>query len=737
MLFKARCIMKPTYLAIAVAALSAPAVYAADAVQRAEVDTITVTADRSAQKLDKAAPNVAVITRKTLDDAAAANLDDIVLYEAGVGVPSDNNRRGHAGINIRGIDGNRILMMVDGVRIPEAYAGGGNANGATSGRDMVEPDTLRQVDIVKGPYSALYGSDALGGVVNMVTYSPSDLVDAEKPLHFGLKYGYRSRDRSHGVTAVAAGFHENAEGLLMLTRRQGHETESMGRDKNYSGSRTASNPQKNNGYNILAKGNIGNETHRLEALYEQFYRANDTVVANGLGSMAREPAIVTNTAYDARDRIRRQRIETGYRFSGQGVLKEARIGAYRQRLRAEDDSVNSSTTAVRGFTVADSTRYADYGFNQTIRGLNSRALWDFHTGSVRHTVVAGAEYKQTETDRPRYSLTVDNLTGATSNVYAGSTYPNKTFPDSKRKTFSLYAQDSLTFGNGIVLTPALRYEKEKLRTVIDQAYRNANPNADETRFDDHAFTPSLRLSVPMGSMFTGFATYSRGFRTPPFDSATMAFVNDTYRYGVLPNAKLKSEHSDSFELGMKFKGSRSRAQLTAFYNRYKDFIGLVSVGQTNGISYSQYQNLDNVKTYGAEAAASYNLTQNWRLGGNIAWMRGKQKDGTPLDTAYPLNGSLALDYAQEKWGAGTKLRWSKAQNRVSSSDVFKAPGYGVWDIGAWYKPNKHIELGATVYNVGNKKYWQHADVAGLSADGVTDLYTASGRNVAATLQVKF
>ena len=69
-----------------------------------------------------------------------------------------------AGINIRGIDGNRILMMVDGVRIPESYAGGGS-NGAISGRDMVESDTLKQVDIVKGPYSALYGSDALGGVV--------------------------------------------------------------------------------------------------------------------------------------------------------------------------------------------------------------------------------------------------------------------------------------------------------------------------------------------------------------------------------------------------------------------------------------------------------------------------------------------------------------------------------------------------------------------------------------------
>lgn len=100
--------------------------YAADVqpAQQVELAPVLVTADRNAQTLDKAAPNVSVIGRKTLNQASAQNLDDMVLYEPGVSVPSDNNRRGHAGINIRGIDGNRILMMVDGVRIPESYAGG-------------------------------------------------------------------------------------------------------------------------------------------------------------------------------------------------------------------------------------------------------------------------------------------------------------------------------------------------------------------------------------------------------------------------------------------------------------------------------------------------------------------------------------------------------------------------------------------------------------------------------------
>ena len=732
--------MKKKAIACVIGAVFSGQLYAAQMpVAQAEIEPVVVTADRNAQTLDKAAPNVSVIGRKTLNQASAQNLDDIVMYESGVSVPSDNNRRGHAGINIRGIDGNRILMMVDGVRIPESYAGGGS-NGAISGRDMVESDTLKQVDIVKGPYSALYGSDALGGVVNMVTLSPSDFVDEGKRGHFGLKHGYRSRDRSHGVTATVAGFHENAEGLLMLTRRQGHETENMGSDTSYSTLRTATNPQKNNAYNILAKGNIGNERHRLETLYEQYYHANDTVLANSLGSQSRGPVTIATSESNARDRIRRQRIEAGYRYAGEGRLKEANLTAYQQKLRTEDDAVDVSITRMGARQLGNSTRYSDYGFNQTIRGLNGRGVWEFD-GAVKQTVVAGAEYKHTETARPRDSLTVDNLTGAISKVYAGSTYPNKTFPDSKRKTFSVYAQDSLTFGNGIVLTPALRYEKDKLNTSIDQAYLNANPGGTVTRFSDSAFTPSLRLSVPMGEQFTGFATYSQGFRTPPFDSATMAFANTTYGYAVIPNANLKSERSNSFELGMKFKNERARAQVTAFYNRYRNFInrteiGTSTVGRRPIVQY-QYQNLDHVKTYGAEASAAYKFLPGWQVSGSIAWMRGEQQDGKPLDSAYPLNGVLGLDYTQEKWGVGTKLRWSKKHSRVSSDTVFQAPGYGVWDVGAWYKPFKNLEIGANIYNVGNKKYWQHADVAGMSRTSVMDLYTETGRNFAATVQLKF
>lgn len=356
--------LNPTVYAVALA-FTAPAAYAAPYADQVELETVTVTADRHAQTLDKAAPNVAVISRQELNRAAAADLDDVVLYEPGVDVPTDNNRRGNAGVNIRGIGGNRILMMVDGIRIPEAYAGGGS-NAAVSGRDLVEADTLKQVDIVKGPYSALYGSDALGGVVNFSTYSPSDFVDAEKPFHFGLKHGYRSRDRSHGTTATAAGYTENAQGLLMLTHRQGHESKNRGSVDTRNGRRTKPNPQNFRSYNILAKGDAGNENHRVEALFEHFYRKKETDLLNTLGTAApRGPRVTTTTSSSSDDRARRQRIELGYRYRGDSALKEANIHVYRQKLKSEDDAVTDETARMAGRIIEDGIRYSDYGFNQT------------------------------------------------------------------------------------------------------------------------------------------------------------------------------------------------------------------------------------------------------------------------------------------------------------------------------------------------------------------------------------
>ena len=95
-------------------------------------------------------------------------------------------------------------------------------------------------------------------------------------------------------------------------------------------------------------------------------------------------------------------------------------------------------------------------------------------------------------------------------------------------------------------------------------------------------------------------------------------------------------------------------------------------------------------------------------------MRGEQQDGKPLDSAYPLTAFWVWITRRKKWGCWYQAALVEKTQPRQQRHCFQAPGYGVWDVGAWYKPFKNLEIGANIYNVGNKKYWQHADVAGMS-----------------------
>ncbi|MGN6825782.1 TonB-dependent hemoglobin/transferrin/lactoferrin family receptor, partial [Neisseria sp. P0019.S002] len=138
----------------------------------------------------------------------------------------------------------------------------------------------------------------------------------------------------------------------------------------------------------------------------------------------------------------------------------ANLTAYQQKLRTEDEAVDASITRMGARQLGNSTRYSDYVFNQTIRGLNGRSVWEFD-GAFKQTVVAGAEYKHTETARSHDRRAADNLTGAMSKSHAGSTSPHNPFYAKKHTTFSVYAQKNITFCNSTVLPPALSYEQEK------------------------------------------------------------------------------------------------------------------------------------------------------------------------------------------------------------------------------------------------------------------------------------
>ena len=154
------------------------------------LDEIVVVATRTARRWLDTSGTVTRVDRKELAETGAQDLGDIVKYDPTVVVPFDMTTgdgavayaaTGSASFNIRGTEGNRVGVEVDGIRQPPEYVStsfdaGAETGAGGMGRDYFDPSMFQLVEVLKGGASALYGSDALGGMVSMTTLSAADLL---------------------------------------------------------------------------------------------------------------------------------------------------------------------------------------------------------------------------------------------------------------------------------------------------------------------------------------------------------------------------------------------------------------------------------------------------------------------------------------------------------------------------------------------------------------------------------
>ena len=191
------------------------------------LDPVTVTATRGERPVDEVPGTVSVITDSEIDRRLVSDPRDLLRYEPGVSIGSDPTRSGLTNYTIRGIGGNRVLVQVDGARLPDFPA-----TSPTFNRDYVDLDTVKRVEIVRGPASSLYGSDAIGGVVAYITKDPADyLTEFGRDVFVSAKAGYDGADNSLATTATVAGragsLEEQALGPVQNPREMNQTLEGM------------------------------------------------------------------------------------------------------------------------------------------------------------------------------------------------------------------------------------------------------------------------------------------------------------------------------------------------------------------------------------------------------------------------------------------------------------------------------------------------------------------------------
>lgn len=712
---------------------------------------VTVTGTRTERTLADSPASITVIDRERLRRELVQNIQDLVRYEPGVSVRR-SVRYGLQDFNIRGLDANRVLIQVDGIRQPERFSFGP----FTIGRDTFELETLKTVEIIRGPASTLYGSDALGGVVTYTTLDPADLL-GERDSHVGLSSQYDSKNQGYVNTLSLAGRQDNLEALLIYTRRDAREPDIQA-DPSFKDRQTVE------GDNVLAKLVYRFSPFDSLTLTAEYFHNRTTTTFSPRNL---DPGI---RLFRETIETERSRLSLEYRYANPDTpaFELATVQIYYQPARTQEPSVEERTLTVQGRPVP----VRRDTFNElvsNILGASVQAQSRFQTGDLSHRLVYGMEISTTRNERPRNRFQTNLLTGAVTQNIPPDTFPTKDFPDSDTVRFGLYLQDEIDFGGGnFTLIPGIRYDTYRLTPSPDEAFLKSGAEAASLFAD--AISPKVGLVWRINPNLTFTAQYNTGFRAPQYNEINSGFTNlvsPFFRYRTLSNPNLRPETSQGFEVGLRGIYPQASFSLAAYYNTYNDFIeAFREVGSEPSppgppgspppppVTLFQSQNVSRARIYGVEATGQYFFSPDltgWSLNGSFAWAVGDNlTENKPLLSIEPLTAVLGLHYddPSQIWGArlvATLVADPRDPQREVVQPNPNAPpqipfvpkGYTVVDLLGYYNLDDNWQLNFGVFNLFDEKYFLYSETRSLFVGPEVERRAQPGRHAALSFSTRF
>lgn len=710
--------------------------------ERLRGSSITVTATRAPIATADAPATVTVITAEDIADQMATDIKDLVRFEPGVTVPRSparfgaalgtTGRAGNEGFVIRGIGGNRTQILVDGVRVPDGFSFGAQAAGRG---DYVDLGLVKSVEILRGPASALYGSDGLSGAVSFTLSEPGNFLTDGQAVGGLLRGAYSSDDEEFSETAILAGRDGALSAMVAYTRRDFSELKNKGTVEGTGSLRTAPNPQDGRSNAVLGRivwdpADSGHKL-RLTGEYTDTYLFTD--VLSGISA--------TVDDLWGEDTGKRARIAADWSWQGEGGIEYAQIGAYWQD--AED----------RQFTAEDRTPAADRTrintFENRVYGASAELRAGFATGGITHRLVTGGDISFTRQQGLRDG-TVPPM---------GEEFPTRAFPVTDFTLGGLFIGDEIAIADGMfTLFPALRFDAYKLDAQDDPLL----PGFAWADQSDHRFSPKIGAVARLGEAVRLFANYATGFKAPEPSQMNQFFENLAFGYTSLPNPELGPERSESWEGGIRYNQGGLNASATAFKSNYKDFISQEVVGGSftpADPALYQFVNIGKVKVEGLEGRIDY-VTRSGITGRfAVAYAKGDEihPDGgrLPLGSIDPLNLVAGLGYRDPQGRFGGEVivthNARKSPGRTtgvddagdattvcSGAECFRPGAFTIVDATLFLRLAEAITLRAGVFNITDEKYAYWNDVRGLSATSqVTDAYTRPGRNASASVSLRF
>lgn len=718
--------------ASAVPAAGAPATAAGETVA-SELESVTVYARRLVP-MTRVAATVTVISRETIERALVSDMKQLVRYEPGLSVRNDPFRFGLDTFAVRGVGGNRVAVELDGIP-----AAGGFAIGAYSdtGRSFVDPAFVERVEVLRGPASSLYGSDAIGGVVAMTTRRPRSLLGSGEGPEAQVETGYSSEDDGWYAALTGAATLGDAEVLLGYAHREGHELDTA--------ADVTPNPRDYTSDSLLGRVVFpaapgGPVTWTVEGGRVQ----QDTAVDALLGT---PPRFVSTTALLGDDEAVRFRFDVGQQLDPSAWFDSADWRLYGQGTDTRQESFEQRRAVpprAPPLQIDREFRLEDRNF-----GFEFTAVREAAGSRMDHSLVYGIETSFTTLDEKRDGLQTNLATGATTPTILGETMPIRDFPVTDLSEIGVFVQDEIAARESAwSFIPALRVDYYRLDSQADRIYRQDNPDLPVVDLDELSFAPKLGVMRSFGPRSSVFFQYAHGFRSPPPEDVNIGFELPLLNYRAIPNPDLEPERSDGYELGVRWGSDAGQLTVSVYYNDYRDFIeSRVNLGPdpATGVTQFQSQNIEEARIYGTELAASVQggelaaSLEGWSGRISFAWARGDDlvRD-VPLDSVDPAKAVAELGYASAsgRWGSQLLVTAVDSRSHVNDTvvDTYQTDGYVTLDLIAQLDLGNGLWLRAGAWNLTDAEYIEWADVRGRPAgDPLIPYYTRPGRNYSLTL----
>ncbi|WP_309489220.1 TonB-dependent hemoglobin/transferrin/lactoferrin family receptor [Oceaniferula flava] len=696
----------------------------------------------------------ALIQRDAFLQSGGADFGDVAKYDPTVSAPhslgsSDGTfgygQTGYSGYNIRGIEGNRILMLVDNIRQPEQFVSTSFAQDTSSaggaGRDYYDPAMFETTEILKGAASALYGSDALGGVVAYRTPEADDFLTNSANNYGGLLRGqYFSKNDSYAGQAFFAFRQDDISLLFGYAGRTGHETENNGE--------TPPNPADFNSDNYLLKLNWeASDEHAFGFTYEYFKRDRslETLSADGFVNIFDKEILNW-------EQQERNRYSLSWDYSPTDVALYDSIESLLYFQNTSNSSINHSES------VYGRVRDQEIDFDTRSYGVQST----FRKQAERHQFTYGLDFSMSRSENRFYREDnglppyTNRISFAPTDTMRAAVFLQDQFQPSENSPWRVIGGLRLDYYQ---ITPDLSAD------YLERISQISSSTSEVLPADGHellTLSPRLDLIYQIDEETSLYAQYSHGVRNPTAEELSMIFDHPDSGSNsagsiTLPNPSLEEEKSDAFELGYKHQSDHQRLLASAFYTRYSDFIeNGVNTGELSddGRDIITTVNRGRVDIYGFELGGSWELG-HWfdSLDGlevgvstGRTWGIDREED-TWLNTIEPWKTVAWIGYTapSEKFGlrlTGTYVDGVKHVDDSSGGPYFRPPSYFNLDASGFWKITDSLTLQAGINNILDEQYWQWSNTRKggshiSNASSIDDRSTAPGVNGFLSLSYQF